>query len=227
MVDVTEYLPDVSLEGGMVVTVITWFVIIIVAGILVAIGSYLLVRRMKFNKKIVLFQKIGGRYDLVGTDQAMTVKFGEAGDSILYTRKSKKYLPTPSIQTGKNTFWFAIREDLEWINIGLGDIDEQMREVKAHFLDKEMRYARVALQRNLKERYQKPSFWSVYGGIIAYATLILVTGIMAWLLFDKFIEISAEVGKAIEAAKEVLEATQKVLVSLDSVKGGSGLVPAG
>ena len=226
MVDYTSYLPE--FDGSMIFGVLTWFILIIVGGILVGIGSFFLIKRMKFNKKIIIFEKIGGKFEQTKIDRAITIRFGESGDSVIYCAKSKKHLPTPSIQTGRNIYWYAIREDGEWINIGIEDIDLEMKKLKVHYLDKEMRYARVALQRNLKERYQQQSFWSVYGGLVAYTSLIVITGVMFWLLIGKFVEIGSEVTSIMNTAKEIMKESRDVIAAVDNLKhGGSGLIPAG
>jgi len=200
-------------------TGVTWFVIIFVFAILAGAATWYIIYRRKFNKKIIIFRKVNGRFEPGGKDIAMEMKLGQGGDTLFYLSKHKKYLPTPELQVGRNTYWFMVREDGEWINVDIEDIDEQMRKVKAHFLDKEMRYARVALQRNLQDRYDKPSFWSKYGGLIAYVGLIMITGIMSYLLFDKYIELAGTVNGAVEAAATVLDATRDILVALDNVKG--------
>ena len=69
---------------------------------------------MKYNKKIVIFEKINGRFEPTRKDRAMELKFGRAGDTVFYLAKNRKYLPVPVIQTGRRKYWFAIREDGEW-----------------------------------------------------------------------------------------------------------------
>ena len=64
---------------------------------------------------------------------------------------------------GRRIYWYVIREDGEWIKFELEDIDQKMRKAGVHYLDKEMRYARTALEEALKERYDKPNFWKEYG----------------------------------------------------------------
>jgi len=61
---------------------------------------------------------------------------------------------------------------------------------------------------------------------MAYTGLIVLTGIMMYLLFDKYIEIAGELKGAIEAARQVLELTQDTLASVDNIKSGSGLRPS-
>ena len=159
----TEFAKGIDISGS--ISILAWFAIgILIAGV-VGVIVYLIIREWKFNKKIIVFEKVNGKPEITKRDKAMEVKLGEGGDTVFYLKKAKKHIPLPSIQTGRNIYWFGVREDGEWINIGMDDIDLAMRKIKARFVDKEMRYARVALQRNLKERYQKSSFLSVYGEV--------------------------------------------------------------
>lgn len=224
MVELSEYIPDFGLgEAGAVVSVIAWFIVIVIVAMAVGAGTYLIVRRWKFNKKIVIFEKIGRNFEPVRQDRAMVFKVGDAGDTVFYCRKHKKYLPTPSIQIGRGVYWYFIRSDDEWINFGLQDLDELSREVGARFLDKEMRYARTSLQKLMKKRYEEIGFWGKYGGVIAYSSLIAITGVMVYLLFDKYIEIAGEIARLLEVAVDVQKGTTEVLAALDNVCSGTGI----
>lgn len=218
---IKELAPDVTFAGT--VSVFAWFLIFVVSAIGIGFGVYVFLRMMKFNKKIIIFEKIGKNFEPSRKDRAMEVRIGDAGDTIFYLRKHKKYLPVPQIQTGRRVYWYVIREDSEWINIGIEDIDVKFKKLNAYFLDKEMRHSRVALHRNLKERYQQASFLSMYGGLMAYTGLIAITAMMSWFLFDKFLDVTGAIEASINAAKEVQEATRDILIALDNVQGGGGL----
>lgn len=183
--------------------------------------------RKLFYKKIIIFEKVGGQIQVTKRDVGRDIRLGEAGDYIIYTRHFKKFLPPAEIQTGPNTFWYYIREDGEWINIGISDIDVQMKKAKAHFLDKEMRFARTGMQKNLRERLNKPGFWSKYGAMIMWTVYLAIVGIMTYLLFDKWIELAGTVQSMLETQRELIEASRDILQALDNIKsGGEGLVPA-
>jgi len=218
------FIPDIN--AGSVVGVITVFVLFIVFAIGISIATYLVVRRMKFNKRIVIFEKVGGNFEATRKDAGMFQKVGQGGDLVLYLRKHKKFLPIPSIQAGRNTYWYFIRKDQEWINFRPKDFDEQSREVGAHFVDVDMRYARVGLQRNLRERYDKPSFLSKYGGIIVFTAFVVFTGIMIWLSFDKFLDIVGKIGDLLETSSAVNAQAERIMVALDNICGGRGYTPA-
>ncbi len=229
---VKEYIP-LSGEGGLftaegAMTVVTGLILIAILAVALGTLTYFIMQRRKFNKKIIILEKVNGQYQPTSNDWAMNYKIGQGGDVVFFLKKNKKYLPMASLQTGVRTYWFAIREDNEWINIGIDDIDFEMRKIKAKFLDKEMRLSRVALQRNMRERFDKPGFWMKYGGLVAYIGLIAITGIMFWLLLDRAIGAIGDVESLLNTQTEVMELAKDVLAAIDGIKsGGTGYVPAG
>lgn len=208
-------------------SIVTWVIIGIVFLILVGIVTYFIARRLKFNKKIIIFEKINNRFEPVMKDRAIEMKMNKGGDTIFYLRKSKRYVPTPSLQTGRRTYWFWKRSDNELINFAPGDFDADAKKLHADFLDKEMRYARTQIQRGLKERYDAPGFWKQYGLLVMGIIYLVIIGLMAWLLFREFINLASSVTTCMNTATEVLEHSERVLGALDSLQqGGSGLRPA-
>ena len=182
---------------------------------------YFIIQKLRFNQKIVIFKKINGRFEPTKKDRGMFIKHGKGGDTILFIRRLKKYQPTPSIQTGRNTFWFWLREDGELINFGPGDFDAQARELGARFLDKEMRYARVSLQETMKERYDKPKIWEKYGGMIINLAAVSIILVFFFLIVREFLG-------SLGALSQVLEKAEEVVITLNNVcTGGPGYVPAG
>ncbi len=224
---ISEYIPGIAnVDISGLVGVVTWVILIIIFGIAAGFGTYMYLREKKFNKKIVIFSRINGNFQVTGKDKAMVIRFGTGGDTVFNLRKSKKFLPTPTIQTGINSFWFYIREDGEWINFGLEDLDEKQKLMGARFLDKEVRFARASLQKNLKDRYDAPTFLQKYGGILTYTILIIVVGLVIWLWFDKIIQISSNIAEATKQAIDLTKAQKELLVGMDNICSGSGLKAA-
>lgn len=223
--DFKGFLPDISMSSVLNTGVI--LIIILITSALFAFGLYVFAMRLKFKKKIVIFEKINNRYEPAGTDTAMDFKVGLGGDTVLFLRKRKKYLPNPTIQTGRRSYWYAIREDGEWINIGIEDLDEKTKQMKIAFVDTDVRYSRTALQRNLRERYDKLTFMQKYGGMVAYSTLILVTCIGIWLVSDKMFDIVSLVADQVTLANQLAERQEAILGALDNICSTSGLRPAG
>ena len=220
------FIPSFSFFGGSI-NFIAWMIIVIIIIGLFTVFIILFLLNRKYNKKIIIFEKIGKSFVPSRKDKAMEVKFSTAGDSITYLRKHKKYLPTPSIQTGNREYWYFIREDGEWINFGLEDLDEASREVGARFLDKEMRYARTSIQKGLKDRYEQQSAWQKYGIYILSFGYVALIGVMVWLLFDKWVDLAQTTKGAVDTAGIVLENVDRILSNMDNIcSGGSGFKSA-
>jgi len=217
------FLPKLKIFGAGTVNIIAWIVIAVIILVLFGIIIFFVIRAMKFNKKIVIFEEINGQFQPTRKDRATQIKLSTSGDTIFYTLKSKKYLPTPTYQTGSRTYWYFIRADDEWINFRPTDLNQESKKMGAMFLDKEMRYARTQIQRGLKERYDKPGFWQQYGLLIMGIGYIAIIGIMTFLLFDKWIDLAGVTNSGVETAGLVMDKVEAILGKLDNVCGSSGI----
>lgn len=214
-----------GISGGTVVLVILG---IIVAAAIAGFVAYTLVQRKQFKYKIIIFGRVDGRFTIIGRDKGKKQKLSNAGDEVLRLKKAKKVLPMPSIQTGQNIFWYYISDDGEWINFGPGDFDEDRRALGAHFLDKEMRYARTSLQEMTNKRYNQSSWWEKNAQWMVPLITFVVMGIIMFLIVREYSAMTSGAQKAIEASGKVMEQAEKVLSSLDNVcTGGSGYTQAG
>lgn len=221
----TEFIPDINFAG--VSSALAWFfILMIVAGVMGAL-AFLLIQHLRYRYKVVVFENLSGQgYVPTKKDKASLIRIGDGGAEVLYLRRNKTYKNAYGKKMGKNTYWFGIGEDGYWYNITIGDLDEKLKSLDVKPVDRDMRYMQVALQRNVRERFDKAGFWQKYGGIVMYISLIAVTGIMMYLLFDKWMSVSGALTSAIEAAKEVLEVSKDVLGAADNLQTSGGLKPA-
>lgn len=210
--------------GGITQT-LTILVVVLVLTVSFAVISYLILTSRRYNKKITIFENLAGKgYVPTGTDKAMVVKVGDGGEEILFLKKRKLYRTAYGKKIGKNHYAFVIGSDGYWYNSEFGDFDSEMEKLGWKPTDRDLRYMHVAIRRNIKDRYEKTTFLQKYGGLIAYISLIAITGIMMWLLFDKFLDITSASNQAVESAKQVLESTQQILSANDNIlSGGSGI----
>lgn len=206
-------------------TGITILIVLLLTSVVVGVILYFVLSARAYKYKIVIFEDIAGQgYVPIGRDKARLIKVGDGGEEILKLRKRKLYRTAYGKKIGKNTYAFAIGSDGYWYNITFGDLDKALKVVGVVPVDRDMRYMHVAIRRNIKERFETVTFLQKYGGLMAYTALIAVTGIMMWLLFDKFLAIAGSVQGAVDAAEKVLEAAGEVLGAVDNVQsGGSGI----
>jgi len=219
-------IPDIS--GGGVLSILSKIGIVLLIGIPIAIIIIYIIYTLKFNKVIVLFKEVAGKTQMVGKDKGAFERVGTAGDYWCRTKKFKKILPRPKIQIGieknlllgfKPIYWFFEREDGEWINFSLQDLDEQMKNAGAYYVDEDMRLQRLGIQKNLFDRFQKIGFWSKYGTQIAFAGFVLIVTICLILLFRDL----RNVADALNGAAGAIEHLAKTLGNIK----GSGVVPVG
>lgn len=203
--------------------ILTLLIILVIAGCF-ALWAWWYITKKRFKYTIRIFEKVDGRYKPTMTDKAMERKIGIGGDTIFYFQKLKKIVPTPNIQTGNNTFWFARREDGEYINIGMEDIDFKLREVGINYLDKETRYARASLQKLNKDRFNKETFWQKYGRDILTIIFIVVISVMLLLVTSKLVELVGSIGNLQKSSSDIAEKVSGLLGSVDNICSNSGVI---
>lgn len=192
-------------SGSQIVNYFGLFLIIVVFGMAMAMGTYFLIQRLKFNKTIRLFQKVNNSIINTVTDKGMFARVGTAGDYWCVTKKTKKHLPRPSKQMRKNEYWFYEREDGEWINFTIADIDAQMKLANAHYSHEDMRLARLGIQKNLRDRFQKVSFWEKYGNQVMSIMFLVIVTICLVILFQKMEGGWNQAGAMAQSVKEMAE----------------------
>ena len=206
---------DMSAIGfGLMIFVIS---IVIVGMIGFAIFFWLSKKQLKYT--IPLYKMIGARPIKIGTYKAKDFKIGFAGDKLWYCPKAKKYIIPASIQTAPNEYPHFEREDGEWINFGLGDIDEEMKLAGVKYIHQDMRSNRIAISNLLEQRFKgKETFWEKYGNMIAQAIFYVIVCVCMVIIFYQWSGI-------IQSTNELFSR----IVAYEDIKRGNstiGIVPA-
>ncbi len=229
---IAGFIPSSDFIGGFF-SVGVWLIFIFIFAVISAIVTYLIVVRLRYNNKVIIWQKIGNNIEIIGRDRAMGMPLSRFGEQVLYLKKRKKYLPMPDKQVGRRMFFYFIRKDGQWINVSMDDIDELTKKLRIHFTDKSTNYARTQIDRALKERYDKPNFFEKYGVLIVSITFVVLLGILTWLLFDKWIDLAGATSSGVEQLGIVTEKTgvmidrvTELLEVMENIcQGGSGVIP--
>lgn len=175
--------------------------------------------RKKYNKLIKLHRKINGKVTFVANYRACFEKLGLAGD--MWCRvKGIKIISRPKIEYGQNVFLMFEREDGEWINFGIEDIDSKMKKANVFYLDEDMRLHRIGIQKNLQDRLQKASFWEKYGAWIGLAVFMLLITICLIVLFNKLTEVATALSSTANSVGQMANAMGNI-----QAQTGSGAVP--
>jgi len=193
---------------------------------LIATGIILWVNHKKYKYRIPLYTKVGNVPTRIATLKAKPVPFGRAGDQLWYVKGKgvRKWIAPPSIQSAKNEFWHWIREDGEWVNFSMADLDDISQKAGVKYVKQEARLTRLAIDRLLEQRLQGKSFLEKWGLVIGYVLFFLVITIALVIFFHQY-------EKATESLNGILSKADTILdkaVALERGTGGtSGLIPAG
>jgi uncharacterized membrane protein len=182
---VSKILPS-SMSGAGIMRIGLWVLGSILVSAIIIAGIIFLFIILKYNKKAVIFQKVGNKIVPTKNSKACFERVGRAGDRMFFIKSLKRYTKDASIQMGQNTYWFFEREDGELINFGLQDLDELMKKAGAFYVDFDMRMHRLGIEKNLEQRHIKKSFWDKYGAmmmnILAFMVIVVCLVIFFWQL---------------------------------------------
>lgn len=223
-----------SFGMGTISSVFLWILIgIVFIGAVGAIIVFIYLKK-SYNQRAWIFGRIGGVPMFKAVYPARYVKFGAVGDRLFEISKVKKFIAPPTIQMGKNIWWFWEREDGELINIGLKDIDAEMRKVGAYFMETDVRMQRLGIEKNLRDRLEEKGFWAKYASTIAGVIFVILVTVCLVVLFSKLVDVAKSMdtmaGSVNTMATEIQAfykaRTGGLSPSDRPVNGTSGLVPA-
>lgn len=215
--------------GGVLGTSMIWIGIIVF--LFIAIGGFVIwwVVRKSYNKEVWVFKKIGGLPMLNLKDKGKLMAFGMAGDRLLQLQKVKKYLSPPQIQMGKELYWYWEREDGEYVNFSLADIDEVQKKAGAYFVDTDMRMQRLGIEKNLRDRLERKSWLEKYGTIVAGVIFVIMVTVCLVVLFSKLKDVSISIDGMAGSVGKMATAIEKFYTARqggESPADVSGLTPA-
>lgn len=218
MVDVGSLNPVKNLNIGSIgMGLLIFFLAVLVLG-LIGVGIYVWLQKKQLKYSIPLYKMVGGRPIKVNTFKAKDFKVGFAGDVLWYVPKAKKYIAMGTIQTAPNEYPHFVREDGEWINFGLGDIDAQMKQANVKYVHSDMRSQRIAISNMLEQRFKgKQSWWEKYGQMVTMVIFYLVVAVALVIIFFQW-------GKIIEGTNLLVDKLDTMING--KCEGTTGVVPA-
>lgn len=202
------------------------FIIFIVAVVIIGAVITIIVILRIYNKKLVVWGKIGNHPQIKWTDKGRTIKLSPVGDKVFFSLFKREWFPFSTQQVNKNELWYWEKEDGDLCELAFPDIDLILKQMKVVPVRPETRMAYRETEDALFKRLQKPlGFWGKYGGLIVFTMFIFLVGIMVYLSLGKFIEITSSLNTAILSMSELVDKMEQLLASIDNLKtGGSGLV---
>lgn len=242
MVDVTSINPFANIDlGGKIGTFGSIALVITLAVVIIGMIGFLIYwRTIKKAYWIIVhvFRLIGNVPTRVAIYSAREIPFGMAGDKLwkvapagMLKIKAIKWLPVGKIQTAPREFWYYIREDGEWINFSLADLDDIQKKAGIRFVQEDMRLQRLATERLLEQRLMNKTFWEKWGTTVMMIIVFLVIAICMVLIFFQFGKLldkfSLVEDTQLETAKILYKTFGDSYINnaLNTSVGGEGLIP--
>jgi len=176
----------------------------IVGGVIFLIFLY--ASKKKYWIRIPLYRRVGNVPTRVATYKARVFPIGYAGDRLWFVKGIKKYISPATIQNAPNEFMHWEREDGEWINFSMGDVDEDQKKCGVKYIHQDMRSQRIATSNLLEQRLMQKGFWEKWGVVVGYVIFFLVITVAVTInlyMMGKTIQaIAPLVNQVVEANKE-------------------------
>ena len=203
------------------------FIVFLIICILVGVATWYFLNKKQYNKYIHLFEEVSGAPIPNGVDRAKEIILPGTSIRAIYLQKRKVFLPRPSIQTGAKHYWYFIRNDGEWINVGLENLNERMDKLNIHFDHTDMRMANASLRKLIEKNYKKLNWLKEWAPYIGFGVLILMLGITAFLVIRQANDAVSVLASTASTNKDVVQSLNNILGSIDNVCTGSGIKQVG
>ncbi len=209
---------------GLFLTFLILFVFI--AGI---IGFFLYKSKEKklYKEKLHFFEEVRGQFVPVEDLVAAELIVPNTDVRVFYVKSKDLYLPRGTRKMGKNSYWYAIRDNKEIINFIMTNLNKEMKEAKLDYDHTDMRYAHLNLREIIKRSYRDKStkWWKEYKDIIATIVFIFVMSLSFFFLFSQVGKLIGQLSPLLERAAEILEQLAKFDSSCSGVKdAASGVI---
>lgn len=210
-------------DGGIKFNFIGDVIIFCILAVIAAIVTYIIISRKTFNKDIVKFREVNGIARRVGTEKAKEIQLPGTSVRAFYLQKSKFYIPRPSIESSQDEFWFYIRNDGEWINVGLANINDELTKLGLNYDHTDMRMANAALKKLVDKSYKKGNWVKEWAPYIGFGAIIIMLGVSGYLVMNESAKITTAAAGNVEALRDITIAMKDILSSANNIAQSSGV----
>lgn len=195
------------------------FLFLIAGGIV----TYWWISKKSYHKTIHVFEDVNGIPAPMNEDKAKEITLPFTSVRAYFLKRRKIYLPRPSIQTGKDHYWYFVRDDGEWVNIGLESLNAKLKELKIKFDHTDMRMANASLKKLVEKNYKKLNWLKEYAPYIGFAIIIMMLGIAGYLVMSEANKVVGSANSNVEVLRDILAEMKDILVIMDDIGSSSGI----
>lgn len=184
--------------------------------------TYWYVQRKSFNKTLVKYREVNGITRRVGIEKAKEVVLPGTSVRAFFLKNSKFFIPRPSIESGENEFCYFIRQDGEWMNVGIENVNLTLKQLELKFDHTDMRMANAALKRLVDKSYKKINWLKEYAPYIGFAVIIIMVAIGGYLVMGESAKVVGAAGSNVETFNSIADKMEKILSNMANMAANSG-----
>ncbi len=215
-----------SFSTGSFQNVFTGMMVFLIAAAILGSLVFSYLRRKQYDKTIEIYSEINGSTSPIGADKAKEVIIPGTSIRAFFLKKRKIYLPRPSTHMGRNNYVYFIRKDGEWINIGFGNLNEDMKKLNLLFDHTDMRMANQTLKDLIDVNYGNLTFLQKYAPYIAVGILVFMLFIGGYMFMRESNKTVAGMASAADTMGEIADKLDNIIGKADNINSQSGIRPA-
>lgn len=201
-------------------------IILLLLCLIVGGFTYWYVQKKSYDKTIVKFREVNGITRRVGIEKAKEIILPNTSIRAFYLKKSKFFMPRPSIESGENEFWYFVRHDGEWINVGIANVNEELKQLGLKYDHTDMRMANAALKRLVDKSYKKINWMKEWAPYIGFGVIIIMVSIGGYLVMGESAKVVGASAGNVQALQGIAESLDRILASMNNLAATSGVRPA-
>lgn len=217
---------DLNIGAG-IGSIFSNFMILFLFLIAGGLVTYWYISKKSYNKTIHIFEDVNNSPAPMGQDKAKEITLPFTSVRAFYLKNRKIYLPRASIQTGKNNYWYFIREDGEWVNVTLESLNTKLKQLRIKYDHTDMRMANASLKKLVEKNYKKLNWLKEYAPYIGFAIIIIMLGIGGYLTMSEANKVVSSASANVETLGSIAEHLDNILVNIDKISSTSGIRDAG
>jgi len=163
----------------------------------------------------------------VGIEKAKEIVLPGTSVRAFYLKNSKFFLPRPSIESSQDEYCYFIREDGEWINVGIANVNLELKQLDLKYDHTDMRMANAALKRLVDKSYKKLNWVKEWAPYIGFAVIIIMLAIAGYLVMGEAAKVTGAAARNVDALAEITEVMKDLLGNINNIASTSGVRAAG
>ena len=196
-----------------------------------AVGGvmYLRMNKKRFSIIIKTYREVNGQLaeTVPEYDVAMITKIPNTTLYVFYLKRTKIHLPVGTRRMGVNKYYYAIRNNNEFVNFDLGSLEKVITEKGLQYESQDIRYGNTQLKRLFDSEYKSEKWWQTYRNEISVVVLIFFLVIGFFILIGQINKGILISNASTHTWNVITDKLSTIVSGLNNICKGSGVMHAG